>query len=604
VHGLTKRFGATLALADVDLTVDEGSVLALLGPNGAGKTTLVRILTTLLAPDAGRATVAGFDAVRDAGRLRPLIGLAGQAAAVDEMLTGRENLELVGRLYHVEKAERRRRTDEVLDRFSLTGAADRLVRTYSGGMRRRLDLGACLIGRTPVLILDEPTTGLDPRSRLELWDFITERASAGTTVLLTTQYLEEADHLADRIVVIDRGMKMAEGTSDDLKKQTGGDVIQARLDGSDLDLVNSLIAGLGDGPAQVDRREQLISLPTRGGVAALVAVGKRLDEAKVPVAELGLRRPSLDDVFLALTGHADAAGPGAGPAAAGPAGSDARQATPPPTPAAAPGGDGHASARPPASGRLSAAAGDVRAITWQNLLRISRSPRLLMLSIISPITLLLMFRYFLGGAIIVSGSSYAEYLLPGLFVAAVLVGGGGTAIGIAQDLKSGIVDRFRSMPIARIAVLAGRTIADECRNLVALAAIVGLGLAMGFRFHNNTAQIVGGIALIAVFGYAFTWLYAAIGILLKEPEASYGVATLVMFLPLLASSAFVPVATMPGWLQPAARVQPVTVTINAVRALMTGGPLHGWLWQSLIWCVAIGIGSAALAGRQYRRMSS
>src|SRR5256885_7674286 len=229
VEHVSKAFGTTQALDDVSLVADAGRVLGLLGPNGAGKTTLVRILTTLLLPDSGQATVAGLDVVKNAVAIRSIIGLAGQYAAVDEMLTGRENLELVGRLYHLGRAEVKRRASEVLERFRLTDAADRTVKTYSGGMRRRLDLGASLVGRPPILILDEPTTGLDPRTRSELWQFIENLVADGTTLLLTTQYLEEADRLAHRIVVIDVGRVIAEGTSDELKDQMGGDVLEVRV---------------------------------------------------------------------------------------------------------------------------------------------------------------------------------------------------------------------------------------------------------------------------------------------------------------------------------------------------------------------------------------
>src|SRR5271167_1049644 len=242
VESVAKRFGSTQALAGVDLIAGEGTVLALLGPNGAGKTTLVRILATLLRPDAGRASVAGCDVVADAGRLRPMIGLTGQFAAVDELLTGRENLELVGLFYHLSKPERRRQAQDVLERFTLTDAAEQLVKTYSGGMRRRLDVGASLIGRPRVLFLDEPTTGLDPRTRNDVWRFIEELVAAGTTVLLTTQYMEEAEHLAHHIVVIDAGMVVAQGTAAELKDRLGGDVLEARVSrASDLDRAAAVI---------------------------------------------------------------------------------------------------------------------------------------------------------------------------------------------------------------------------------------------------------------------------------------------------------------------------------------------------------------------------
>ncbi len=304
VEGIMKSFGPTVALAGVDLLAEEGKVLALLGPNGAGKTTLVRILTTLLRPDAGQARVAGYHVVRDATALRSVIGLAGQFAAVDELLTGRENLELVGRLYHLDKAERADRAQQVLERFALTGAADRIVKGYSGGMRRRLDLGASLVGRPRVLILDEPTTGLDPRTRNDVWRYIEDLVAEGTTVLLTTQYLEEADYLAHRVVVVDEGRIIAEGTSDELKDQMGGDVLEVRVaDAADLRQAGEVIAAFGDGHAQVDEDQLRVSIPTRAGPGGLIEAGRRLTDLGVALSDLGIRRPSLDDVFLSLTGH-------------------------------------------------------------------------------------------------------------------------------------------------------------------------------------------------------------------------------------------------------------------------------------------------------------
>jgi ABC-2 type transport system ATP-binding protein len=303
VESVSKRFGSTRALVEVKLTVDRGTVLALLGPNGAGKTTLVKILTTLLKPDAGRARVAGCDVVRDASRLRAAIGLAGQYAAVDELLTGRENLELVGLWYHLAKHEYRRRAQQVLERFSLLAAGDRLVKTYSGGMRRRLDIGASLIARPPVLFLDEPTTGLDPRTRNDVWLFIEELVAAGTTVLLTTQYMEEADRLADRIVVIDTGRVIADGTSEQLKEQLGGDVLEARVkDPTKLEQTAALLAALNGSTPHVDGDQRRVRIPSSGGTPLLLAAGRRLEEAGIALDDLGIRRPSLDDVFLTLTG--------------------------------------------------------------------------------------------------------------------------------------------------------------------------------------------------------------------------------------------------------------------------------------------------------------
>ena len=303
--GLKKSFGEVQAVKGVDLAVEEGTVFGLLGPNGAGTTTTIRILTTLLQPDEGSASVAGFDVVRDAVPLRAVIGLAGQFAAVDENLTGLENLEMVGRLYHLSRAESKKRAEEVLERFELADAAHRTAKTYSGGMRRRLDVGASLVGRPRVLFMDEPTTGLDPRSRLVLWELIEDLQKQGTTLLLCTQYLEEADHLCDRIAVIDLGTVIAEGTSTDLKDKIGGEVLELHVPADHLAGAVDHIRGLGSGEPTADQETRLVRVPVGSeGANVLLETVRRLDAASVPIEDIALHRPTLDDVFLSLTGHA------------------------------------------------------------------------------------------------------------------------------------------------------------------------------------------------------------------------------------------------------------------------------------------------------------
>jgi ABC-2 type transport system ATP-binding protein len=302
--GLVKSFGDVRALDGVDLEVAPGSVLGLLGPNGAGKTTAVRVLTTLLKPDAGSATVVGLDVVKQAAELRQRIGLAGQYAAVDELLTGAENLVMVGRLYGNSRSDAKARAQELLGQFDLSDAADRPAKTYSGGMRRRLDLAAALVEAPPVLFLDEPTTGLDPRSRLGLWGTIESLVSGGTTVLLTTQYLDEADRLADEIAVIDRGRVIAEGTSDELKDRVGGERLEVRVAEAEMAprAAEALVPLCGEEAPTIDGT--LVKLTIRHRTGLIVQAVRRLDDAGVSVEDLGLRRPTLDDVFLALTGHA------------------------------------------------------------------------------------------------------------------------------------------------------------------------------------------------------------------------------------------------------------------------------------------------------------
>jgi ABC-2 type transport system ATP-binding protein len=301
LEGVSRSFGATQALIEVDLRVQVGTIQGLLGPNGAGKTTLVRILATLLKPDAGNVRIAGIDVDRDPNTVRTLIGLAGQFAAVDETLTGRENLVMVGQLYRLPTKVARQRADDTLARLGLGDAADRQVRTYSGGMRRKLDLGASLVGEPRILLLDEPTTGLDPRTRLDLWQFIRDLVAKGTTVLLTTQYLEEADQLADHIVVIDRGRSVASGTPEQLKGELARDVLEVDVAPEDVNRTVELLRSIGSGSPTGDPLTGTISIPVHNAVADLTSAVLRLHEAAIVPRDIGLRRPSLDDVFLALT---------------------------------------------------------------------------------------------------------------------------------------------------------------------------------------------------------------------------------------------------------------------------------------------------------------
>ena len=465
VEGVIKRFGATVALDGARLEVPAGMVFGLLGPNGAGKTTLVRILATLLAPDGGRAEVFGRDVAREPAAVRELIGLTGQFAAVDELLTGRENLEMFGRLFKLSREEAHRRAGELLERFDLAQAADRPARTYSGGMRRRLDIASSLLTRPQVLFLDEPTTGLDPRSRNEIWAIVRELRREGTTLLLTTQYLEEADQLADRIAVIDRGKVIAEGTGNELKDRVGGQILEVELASAEQrDQAQAVLAGVGCGEPQPGERPDRLTLPApRNGLELVEEAAAGLRRAQIGVSDIGLRRPTLDDVFLQLTG-APPGEDGGGP------GPRTRRRPRPRQPAP----EVPAPHRPvlrlrlPPPRAVRSAITDTAVVTGRNLRHYIRQPDLLVFSTIQPVLFVLLFVYVFGGAIgrsLPHGITYVDFLLPGIFVQSVTFGASQTAVGLKEDLTRGVVDRFRSMPIARSAVLAGRTVADLVRNI-------------------------------------------------------------------------------------------------------------------------------------------
>jgi ABC transporter DrrB family efflux protein len=604
VEGVTKRFGATVALAGVDLEVAEGTVFGLLGPNGAGKTTLVRVLATLLAPDAGSARVFGHDVVHEAPAVRELLGLTGQFAAVDEILTGRENLQMFGRLFDLSPAEARRRTSELLERFELADAADRPARTYSGGMRRRLDLASSLLTRPRILFLDEPTTGLDPRSRNEIWAIVRELVREGTTLLLTTQYLEEADQLADRIAVIDHGRVIAQGTGNELKDRVGGQILEVELtSAASRDEARSVLAGVGCGDPEPGERLDQLTLPApRDGLELIEDAAAALRAAGIGVSDLGLRRPTLDDVFLQLTGAPpsdDGAGPEAPPSA--------RRSSP--TARASTAAD-HRTSRSLAFPRPSlrgfrAALTDASVVTGRNLRHFIRQPQLLIFSTIQPIMFVLLFAYVFGGAVRGSlhGVKYIDFLLPGIFVQSVAFRATQTAVGLSEDLERGVVDRFRSMPMTRSAVLIGRTVADLVRNVLIIGLMIVVGYLIGFRFHAGLIQALASIAIVSAFGFALSWIFAFVALTVRGAEAAQSAGFVVIFPLVFASSVFVPVSSMPDWLQAFAKVSPVTLTANTARsyALVPGVPSS--LAGATAWIAGLLVLFIPLCVWRYRRMS-
>ena len=602
IDGVTKRFGATRALAGVDLDVAEGTVFGLLGPNGAGKTTLVRVLATLLAPDTGRAEVFGLDVVHEAPAVRELLGLTGQFAAVDEILTGRENLQMFGRLFDLSRAEARQRAAELLERFELADAADRPARTYSGGMRRRLDLASSLLTRPRILFLDEPTTGLDPRSRNEIWAIVRELIREGTTIMLTTQYLEEADQLADRIAVIDHGRVIAQGTGNELKDRVGGQILEVELTRAvQRDEAQSVLAGVGCGEPEPGGRPNELTLPApRDGLELIEDAASALRHAGIGVSDLGLRRPTLDDVFLQLTG--------APPSEDG-ADADGHASADHPPPAAIPASEPQPRSHRlhlPSPANLPSALTDARVVTGRNLRHFVRQPQLLIFSTIQPIMFVLLFSYVFGGAVegsLPTGVEYIDFLLPGIFVQSVAFRATQTAVGLSEDLERGVIDRFRSMPMARSAVLVGRTTADLVRNVLIVLLMTAVGYIIGFQFHAGFLNAIACVAVVSAFGLALSWIFAFVALTVRGSEAAQSAGFVVIFPLVFASSVFVPVSTMPDWLQTVAEVSPVTLTTDTARTYALEGGVPSSLPEAAAWIIGLLAIFIPLCVWRYRRMS-
>ena len=553
----------------------------------------------------------GRDVVHDAAGVRELLGLTGQFAAVDEMLTGRENLQMFGRLFDLSVVDARRRADELLERFELADAADRLARTYSGGMRRRLDLASSLLTRPRVLFLDEPTTGLDPRSRNEIWAVVRELVREGTTLLLTTQYLEEADQLAEQIAVIDHGRMIAQGTGSELKDRVGGQILEVELvSAAERDKARAALAGIGCGEPEPGERLAQLTLPApRDGLEMIEDAASALRKAQIAVSDLGLRRPTLDDVFLQLTG-APPSENGAGAQVT--TGDGQPDPTSPSVRAArAPGAVRPVATRPSRWRRVSprelrADITDAWVVSGRNLRHFVRQPDLLVFSTIQPIMFVLLFTYVFGGAISHSlppGVSYIDYLLPGILVQSVTFRASMTAIGLTDDLKLGVIDRFRSMPMARSAVLIGRTTADLVRNVLIIVLMIIVGYIIGFSFQAGVAQALACIALVTAFGLALSWIFAFVALTVRSAEAAQSAGFVILFPLVFASSVFVPVSTLPGWLQAVAKVSPVTLTANAARSLALVPGTPSTLGGAIAWIAGLLAVFIPLSVWRYRRMT-
>jgi ABC transporter DrrB family efflux protein len=470
-------------------------------------------------------------------------------------------------------------------------------------MRRRLDLASSLLTRPRILFLDEPTTGLDPRSRNEIWKTVRELVREGTTLLLTTQYLEEADELADRIAVIDHGRVIAQGTGNQLKDQVGGQILEVELaSAAERDHAQAVLAGVGCGEPEPSERPDRLTLPApRDGLELIEEAAAGLRRAGIEVSDLGLRRPTLDDVFLQLTGSPPSEDGAGLPSVA----------TEPVTDRVETDGLGRRSAplirlHVPAPRELRSAITDAGVVTARNLRHFIRQPQLLIFSTIQPIMFVLLFVYVFGGAVrssLPKGVTYVDFLLPGIFVQSVAFRATQTAIGLAEDLERGVVDRFRSMPMARSAVLLGRTLADLVRNVLIIALMIGVGYAVGFSFHAGVLQALGSIAVVAAFGFALSWIFALVALTVRGAEAAQAAGFVVIFPLVFASSIFVPVASMPAWLQSFAHASPVTLTADVARSYALSPGIPSSLGETAAWIGGVLAVFIPLCVWRYRRMS-
>ncbi|MGD0592466.1 MAG: ATP-binding cassette domain-containing protein [Acidimicrobiales bacterium] len=571
VEHLSKSYGRTRALVDVSFAVPSGSIVALLGRNGAGKTTLIRILTTLLQADSGSAFVVGSDVRDDAGGVRRRIGVSGQTATMDDLLTGRQNLVIIGRLCHLKPTKARERAAELLQRFDLEAASDRLVRTYSGGMRRRLDLAASLVAEPEVLFFDEPTTGLDPISRAEMWESIRGLAGRGVTILLTTQYLDEADQLAHRVVVINEGLVVADGTPEELKSSIGWQRIRVTLavfDPTQMERARALLPG-----AEIVGR--FVQAPAPDGLRSLIQAADRLAAAGLEVHEVALEHPTLDEVFSAVTTEQGVEAAVARRGRDG--GSDEREHR---------GGDVRiGEVESPAvavqGGRFPSLLVDSYNAARRYVLRGMRQPDVIIGSVLMPVIFVVLFGYVFGSSITVPGGNYRSYLMPGLFAMSALFTSNMVAVAVATDMQGGVVDRMRTLPMARSALVVGQSVAWLILWLPALLVMIGCALLVGWRPTTGVGSVIAGFLLIELFAYAFSWIGILVGLTSRGIQAADTISAMPPFLLGFVSNVFVDPSEMPAWLRDIANWNPVSALVAGVRDLFGNsiGPPPSGVWS-------------------------
>jgi ABC-2 type transport system ATP-binding protein len=552
--GIRKSFGKKIVLDGIDLSIRKGTIHAVLGPNGSGKTTLIKILSTLLKADEGQIILASCDVNKEPEKVREHISLIGQNASVDEELTGFENLFLIARLMGYKSSEARQRASQLLTAFDLSEASNRLVKKYSGGMRRRLDIAASIVKITEIIFLDEPTTGLDPRSRNSLWNVIRNLARKGSTILLTTQYLDEAEQLADKITVIDHGKVISEGTTNELKASVGNNLLHVHLDGLNAERYESVLANMEKIAGKFTHEQKKLSFPVTGQKHA-IQILEKLDQNEVPVAAFNLSRPDLNEVFLSLTGK-----PGRED------NSDSMEKTEESVAEISANEILDHSLPEKYTGFL----GNKFMFGWRNLIKIKHIPEQFVDALITPVMFTFMFTYIFGGALAGSVTNYLQFLIPGILVQTLTFNSMYAGININNDISKGIFDRFRSMPIWLPAPLSGIFIGDFIRHLVSGTLVFVFGIILGFRPDAGIGSIAVSFAIMVFFALSLSWFFIIMGLTMRSVSAVMSFGWIILMPLVFMSNIFADPATMPGWLQSFISWNPLAWQVDAVRGLLSG----------------------------------
>ncbi|MCG8697361.1 MAG: ATP-binding cassette domain-containing protein [Bacteroidales bacterium] len=571
--GITKSFGNKKVLKGIDLNIKKGSIHAILGPNGSGKTTLIRIFSTLIKANSGTIKVAGHDVFNEPAKVRSAISLTAQNASVDEELTGYENLFLFARLMGFPVKEARQRANELLNLFELKKAANKLVNTYSGGMRRRLDIAATIVRRTELLYLDEPTTGLDPHSRNALWDIIRGLAAKGTTVLLTTQYLEEAEQLADRISVIDDGVVISEGTGDELKASVGNNMLHVYLNGQDKNFLESVLEQMQLKPTKSDGDGKKLTFPVSGQSEAIGVLSK-LESKNVEITAFNLSRPDLTEVFLSLTGNQKVKNGTSNPVV------ESNEAVP-----------GSISienllAHAEPNKKVGVLSNKLM-FGWRNLVKIKHIPEQFVDVLITPIMFTFMFTYIFGGALAGSTKAYLQFFIPGILVQTFAFNAMYSGMNINNDVTKGIFNRFRSLPIWLPAPLSGLFIGDFFRHLISGIIVLLLGFVLGFRSDAGFFAFAASFLLMIFFAMSISLVFIILGLTMRNISAVMSVGWLMMMPLVFMSNIFTDPGTMPNWLQTFIQYNPLAWQVDAVRGLLAANVSGAAIFKAISASVVI-----------------